>query len=101
MLQTADVCIVMSLDSSEVIRRPEDSFLMLSKMPTTIGVRKMLLEAMLSKMPTDGVRKMVVFLCAHMRCIYVHMSPGGNTDARNMLFYNSSSTTNQISNFHK
>ena len=32
---------------------------------------------------------------------YVHMFPGGNTDARNMLFYNSSSTKNQISNFHK
>ena len=61
MLQTADVCIVMSQDSFEVIRRPEDSFLMFSNRPRDKGWGKVYSSSIVSKRATGG--KWIFLMC--------------------------------------
>jgi len=73
MLQTAEMFALWFLET--LLKLFVDQKILFLCFPTdpTVGLRKMLFFTMLSKMPTDGVRKLVIFLCAHMRWIYVHM----------------------------
>ena len=61
MLQTADVCIVMSQDSFEVIRRPEDSCLMFSNRPRDKGWGKVYSSSIVSQGDTGG--KWIYLMC--------------------------------------